>query len=204
MKINKTDKKELAEKLGKEFSSKDTFFATFSGMKFQAANGLRESLRATKAQFKVMRNTVVSHALTNAALKPGDDTIGTGPTAVVTMDDAEEVTRVAKELMAFAKANPGVKWKGGFYEKNWLTPQDIEKLSKIGSKSELLGQLAGTLYSSIAQIRYVLEALKEQKEKNEAPAAAPVAAQAPAAVETPAPAEVPAPAPAPSPEPEQK
>lgn len=185
MKINKTDKKELADKLGKEFSSKDTFFATFSGMKFQAANGLRESLRTTKAQFKVMRNTVVTHALANAALKPGDETIGTGPTAVVTMEDAEEITRVAKELMAFAKANPGVKWKGGFYEKNWLTPEDILKLSKVGSKSELLGQLAGVLYSNIAQIRYVLEALKEQKEKG-APAAAPAAEAPAAAPETPA------------------
>ncbi len=173
MKITKADKKELAEKLGKEFSAKDSFFATFSGMKFKDANGLRESLRPSKAKFKVMRNTVVSHALKNAALKPGDETVAKGPTAVVTLDDANEITKVAKELVAFAKANPGVQWKGGFYEKNWLTPADIEKLSKIGSKTELLAQLAGTLYSSIAQIRWVLDALKEQKEKAAGAPAAP-------------------------------
>jgi large subunit ribosomal protein L10 len=169
MKITKTDKKALAETLGKEFSAKDTFFATFNGMKFKDANGLRDSLRPSKAKFKVMRNTVVAHALTNAALKPADATVAQGPTAVVTLEDPNEITKVAKELMAFAKANPGVKWKGGFYEKNWLTPADIEKLSKIGSKTELLSQLAGALYANIAQIRYVLEALKEQKEKAEAP-----------------------------------
>jgi ribosomal protein L10 len=178
MKITKTDKKELAEKLGKEFSSKDTFFATFNGMKFKDANGLRDSLRPSKAKFKVMRNTVVSHALTNAALKPADATVAKGPTAVVTLEDPNEITKVAKELMAFAKTNPGVQWKGGFYEKNWLTPADIEKLSKIGSKTELLTQLAGTLYSSVAQIRWVLDALKEQKEKA---AGAPAAAPAPQA-----------------------
>lgn len=172
MKFSKTDKKEHAEKLGKELSAKDSFFATFNGMKFKDANGLRENLRPSKAKFKVMRNTVVSHALKNAALKPADDTVAKGPTAVVTLEDPNEVTKVAKELVAFAKANPGVKWKGGFYEKNWLTPADIEKLSKIGSKTELLGQLAGTLYSSIAQIRWVLDSLKEQKEKAEAPKAA--------------------------------
>ncbi len=164
MKITKNEKKDLAEKLGKEFAAKDTFFATFKGLKFKDANGLRESLRPTKAKFKVMRNTVVAHALENAALKSADATLAKGPTAVVMLEDAEEVTRVAKELMAFAKANPGVQWKGGFYEKNWLTPEDMMKLSKIGSKTELLSQLAGTLYSSIAQIRYILEALKEQKE----------------------------------------
>ena len=171
MKITKTDKKALAETLGKEFSAKDTFFATFNGMKFKDANGLPDSLRPTKAKFKVTRNTAAAHALTNAALKPADDTVAKGPTAVVTLEDPNEITKVAKELMAFAKTNPGVKWKGGFYEKNWLTPADIEKLSKIGSKTELLSQLAGTLYSSIAQIRYVLEALKEHKEKAETKAA---------------------------------
>ena len=165
MKFSKTDKKEHAEVLGREFSAKDTFFATFSGMKFKDANGLRDNLRPTKARFKVMRNTVVAHALKNAALTPADATVAQGPTAVVTMEDPNEITRVAKELVAFAKATPGVKWKGGFYEKNWLTPADIEKLSKIGSKTELLSQLAGALYANIAQIRYVLEALKEQKEK---------------------------------------
>jgi len=189
MKITKTQKKELAAELGKELASKDSFIATFSGMKFKDANGLRDNLRPTKSKFKVIRNTIVAHALENAALKAEDATIANGPTAVVTLDDANEITRVAKELMAFAKTNPGVKWKGGFSDKKWLSPSDIEKLSKVGSKPELLTQLAGTLYTSIAQIRWVLEALKEQKEKGAAPAAAP--ADAPAAAPA-APADAPA------------
>ena len=167
MKFTKTDKKQQAVVLGKEFAAKDTFFASFSGMKFKDSNGLRQNLRATKSRFKVMRNTIVTHALENASLKAGEEAFIKGPTAVVTLEDPNEVTRVAKELVAFAKANPGVKWKGGFYDKKWLSPADMDKLSKIGSKPELLAQLASTLYTSIAQIRYVLDALKEQKEKAE-------------------------------------
>jgi ribosomal protein L10 len=168
MKITKTQKKELSDVLAKEFKAKDSFIATFSGMKFKDANGLRENLRPTKSKFKVVRNTIVQHALETASLKSADATLTKGPTAVVMLEDSNEITRVAKELMAFAKTNPGIKWKGGFYEKNWLTPEDMLKLSKIGSKPELYGQLAGVLYSGIAQIRYVLEALKEHKEKAEA------------------------------------
>ena len=167
MKLNKTDKKNLATELSKEFKAKDTFFASFNGMKFKDSTVLRDNLRPVKSRFKVMRNTIVSHALENAALKAEDASFIKGPTAVVTLDDANEVTRVAKELMAFAKVNPGVKWKGGFYSQKWLSPADMERLSKIGSKPELYTQLASMLYSSIAQIRYVLEALKEQKEKAE-------------------------------------
>ncbi len=168
MKINKTQKKELSDVLAKEFAAKDSFIATFSGMKFKDANGLRNNLRPTKSKFKVVRNTIVAHALETAKLKSGDVNLVKGPTAVVTLEDPNEITRVAKELMAFAKTNPGVVWKGGFYSKNWLFPADIEKLSKIGSKAELLSQLAGMLYNNIAQIRYVLDALKEQKEKQPA------------------------------------
>ena len=167
MKLNKTDKKNLSLELAKEFQAKDTFFASFNGLKFKDSNGLRDSLRPVKSRFKVMRNTIVSHALENASLKAGDAALVKGPTAVVTLEDPNEITRVAKELMAFAKVNPGVKWKGGFYSKQWLTPSDMERLSKIGSKTDLLAQLAGMLYTNIAQIRYVLDALKEQKEKSE-------------------------------------
>jgi len=164
MKYNKTQKKELSDTLARELQAKDSFIATFSGMKFKDANSLRDNLRPTKSRFKVIRNTIVAHALETASLKSEDATLTCGPTALVTLEDSNEITRVAKELMAFAKTNPGVKWKGGFYSKKWLSPADVEKLSKIGSKTELLSQLAGMLYTNIAQIRYVLDALKEKKE----------------------------------------
>jgi ribosomal protein L10 len=168
MKITKTQKKEQSDVLAKELGAKDSFIATFSGMKFKDANSLRDSLRPVKSRFRIVRNTIVTHALETASLKSGDATLGQGPTALVTLDDSNEITRVAKELVAFAKTNPGVKWKGGFASRKWLSPADMEKLSRIGSKTELLSQLAGMLYTNIAQIRYVLDAVKEQKEKAEA------------------------------------
>jgi len=134
MKLNKKDKQNLSQELAKEFKAKDTFFASFNGLKFKESNTLRDSLRPVKSRFKVMRNTIVSHALENASLKAGDEALVKGPTAVVTLEDPNEITRVAKELMAFAKANSGVKWKGGFYSQKWLTPADIRILArrKIG------------------------------------------------------------------------
>jgi large subunit ribosomal protein L10 len=158
MKLTKTDKVTLSKKLGDEFKAKDVFFASFQGLKFKDINTLKESLRPVKSSFKVMRNTIVSHAISNAALQAGDAKVAKGPTAVITMDSADDVTRAAKALLAFAKTNPALKIKGGFTASRWLTPQDLEKLSKIGSKTELLSQLAGVLYSNLAQIRWVLEA----------------------------------------------
>jgi len=158
MKLTKTDKVELSKKLGDEFKSRDVFFTSFQGLKFKNINALKENLRPAKSRFKVMRNTIVSHALSNAALKADDVGVAKGPTAVITMDSADDITKAAKVLLAFAKENPALKIKGGFISSRWLTPKDLEKLSKIGSKTELLAQLAGVLYSNLAQIRWVLEA----------------------------------------------
>jgi large subunit ribosomal protein L10 len=83
---------------------------------------------------------------------------------------------VARILVDFAKANPALKVKGGFTSDKWLTPEDCKRLSAIGSKTELVAQLASLLYSNLAQIRFVLEAptrdlacvldaLKEKKAK---------------------------------------
>ena len=158
MKLSKTDKIELAKKLGDEFKAKDVFFASFQGLKFKDINTLKENLRPAKSKFKVMRNTVVAHALANAALKSEDACVAKGPTGVITIESADDIAKAAKALLAFAKDNPALKVKGGFTSSHWLTPADLEKLSKIGTKAELLTQLAGVLYSNLAQIRWVLEA----------------------------------------------
>jgi len=40
MRITKENKKSLAQDLGAELAAKNSFFASFNGMKFQQANGL--------------------------------------------------------------------------------------------------------------------------------------------------------------------
>ena len=158
MELDKNDKKNLSSELGRQLKTTDAVFTSFQGLKFKETTALRDSLRPAKSNFKVVRNTVISHAISNAALQGSDKALTKGPTAVVTIEDPNEITRVAKTLMAFAKTNPLLKIKGGFSSQKWLTPQDLERLSVIGSKSELISQLASLLYSNLAQIRFVLEA----------------------------------------------
>lgn len=157
MEISKQDKKDLAKKLGKKFETEDVFFADFHGLKFEQTNKLRQTLKSSNSKFTVTRNTIVSHALDNAKLKTGEP-VAEGPTAVVTIENPEDISKVAKVLFTFAKENKALKIKGGFTAKEWMSSADLEKLSKIGSKPELLTQLAGLLYSNLAQIRFVLEA----------------------------------------------
>ncbi|MDA3835427.1 MAG: 50S ribosomal protein L10 [Spirochaetales bacterium] len=157
MNISKADKKELEKKLGKKFETEDVFLADFKGLKFEQTNELRQTLKSSNSKFTITRNTIVSHALDNAKLKPGEP-VTQGPTAIVTIENPEDISKVAKVLFTFAKKNKALKIKGGFAAKEWMNSSDLEKLSKIGSKPEILTQLAGLLYSNLAQIRFVLEA----------------------------------------------
>ncbi|KAF0126332.1 MAG: large subunit ribosomal protein L10 [Elusimicrobia bacterium] len=158
MKYSKNDKVEASKKLGADFKAADVFFTSFQGLKFENLNVLRDKLRASRSKFTVTRNTIISHAIGNAGFKSSDAGAHKGPTAVVTIGDPDELTRVAKILADFAKDNPALKVKGGFTSDKWLTPEDCKRLSAIGSKPELISQLANVLYSNLAQIRFVLEA----------------------------------------------
>lgn len=158
MKYSKNDKVEAAKKLGADLKAADVFFTSFQGLKFENLNVLRDKLRPSKSKFTVTRNTIISHAVGNAGLKSDDAAAHKGPTAVVTIGDPDELTRVAKILADFAKDNPALKVKGGFSAERWLSPAECKTLSTIGSKPELLSQLANVLYSNLAQIRFVLEA----------------------------------------------
>lgn len=158
MKITKETKKELSKKLSGEFSSKDVFFAAYAGLKFEEISALREKLKPIGSNFSVKRNTVITHGLEAASISVSDKAALKGPTAVVIIDNPDELSRVAKILVDYSKEKPSLKIKGGFVSKNWLTPADCLTISKVGSKKELVGKLANVLYSNLAQIRFVLEA----------------------------------------------
>ncbi len=163
MRITRQDKRDMAEALGRELSGRASFFAGFAGMTFADADALRRSLRPAGARFRVARNAIVSHALDAAGLRAGDPAIAKGPTAVVVLEDAEEIARVARELRTFAKARPCVRWKGGFADGQWIGPDGMETLAEAGGRRELAGRLAGGLYSAYARLRYALDAIIEKQ-----------------------------------------
>jgi|SRR3989339_1088928 len=181
MKFTKQSKKEMSKKMAEEIESAgEVFFTTFQGLKFKDIEGLRRKLESAKGKFRVVRNTITSHALKNAGIDGwnSEDFIK-GPMAMVILKGGDLVA-AAKVLVDFGKTNQALKIKGGVTAKNWLSGEDCKRMSMIGSRQELLARLAGTLYSSVAQIAGVLNApmrdlvlvisAVEEKKKKEGPA----------------------------------
>jgi large subunit ribosomal protein L10 len=97
-----------------------------------------------------------------------------GPTAVAfAFEDASSVARV---LVDYAKDNEKLGLKGGVVEGEVLDAKGIEALSKLPSKLELRGMLAGTLQAPLrnvagtlyALLGHVRNALEQRQQKLEA------------------------------------
>ncbi|MCX7648130.1 MAG: 50S ribosomal protein L10 [Elusimicrobiales bacterium] len=176
--LTKAKKVELSKKLKDEIVSGDIIFVAFDGLTFEKLQALRDKLKSHKSNIKVIRNSVLFYASKDGGIlsdskKPD---FLKGPTAAIFVKDSDEISSVSKALLDFAKENPTLRIKGGFLSKDIITPEIIKQISKVGSKKELLAKLAGALYSSMSNMRsvveapvrdlaYVLTALKEKKEK---------------------------------------
>ncbi len=198
MKQTKTQKKEASKTLAETLKEAPyIYFTEYQGLKFQELASLRSKLKPLKCGYKVVKNSILDHALRQAGVSAADAKLFAGPNAVLIPkgDDrgiargsaasavlvAADPVGAAKVLAQFAKEFPALKIKAGYVDAKWMGPVDCEKLSKLGSRPQLLAQLAGVLYSTTsrsaavlaAPIRdfvLVLQALEEKRKT--APAAA--------------------------------
>jgi large subunit ribosomal protein L10 len=65
---------------------------------------------------------------------------------------------VAKGLRDFAKANPLLVIKGGYFDGNPLTPEEVIKLADLETREVLLGKLAGAFKASLFGAAYLFNA----------------------------------------------
>ena len=158
MKVTRVQKKELSEKLAAELKqSSGVFFASYQGLKFQNMTELRSRLSGAKCRFRVVRNAVVSNAVKGAGIGASEPALFKGPLAVA-IQNGGEIVPAAKILAAFEKEFPALKLKACYSDSVWYNQNECKRLSSLASRPELLGSLAGALYSSVAQIAAVLQA----------------------------------------------
>ena len=158
MRVTRVQKKELSEKLADELKqSSGVFFASYQGLRFQNMAALRSRLSPANCRFRVVRNAIVSNAVKGAGMAASEASLFKGPLAVAIQKDGD-IVAAAKILAAFEKEFPALKLRACYSDSVWYNQNECKRLSSVASRPELLGSLAGTLYSSVAQIAAVLQA----------------------------------------------
>ncbi len=183
------DKTTAVAELAEDFRTANaTVLTEYRGLSVTSMKELRRAL-GTTTKYSVVKNTLTKIAAKDAGVEIADSLL-TGPSAVAFIKG--DPIDAAKSLRDFAKENPFLVIKGGFYEGKSVTPAEIMQLANLESREVLLAKLAGAMKGSFAKAARIFDALRIKLESEQG-APAPVAEAAPAAeavVEAPAEAAV--------------
>ena len=172
--LKREEKEKQVAWLREHFKGARALFLTdFKSLSVAETNALRAELRNRGVTFRVLKNTLVRLAYedTNVAVI-GPDLVG--PRAAAWTDTDENVPAMAKVLVDFAKTHPNLGLVRGVLNGKLVDPSDMETLSRLPSREELLGRVLGTMMAPVSafvntlaavprSFLNVLKAIEEQK-----------------------------------------
>lgn len=127
----------------------------YRGMSVAEVTDLRKQLRPAGAEYHVTKNTLLRIAAQRKGL-PADEALMSGPTAVTFV--GEDLVGGVKAVLNYAKNAKSFVIKGGILQGQIVQSKELEDLTKLPSKQELVGQLLGSLQSPVYGLVNVLAA----------------------------------------------
>jgi len=157
MAVTRADKEAELQQLEAAFKGSDSaILVDYKGLNVPQVTDLRRQLRAAKAKYKVVKNTIAKRALKGTSLEPLEKFFE-GTTAVAyTQTDP---VALAKTLTAFVKTAPKLTIKAAVVQGRAVKPAEVTDLAALPSKPELYARLLGTLQAPMVQLVTVLNAV---------------------------------------------
>jgi large subunit ribosomal protein L10 len=153
----KSEKSQAVEELKGRFQKAVvTLLADYKGLKVSEITQLRQELRKHQAELKVLKNTLATLALKGTEMEALSQYF-VGTTAVVT--GSADPVHPAKVLVKFAKDNEKAKIKAGFLSGKLMQPGEIETLSKLPSREEMLAKMLGSMKAPAQNLYNVMTAI---------------------------------------------
>jgi len=116
-------------------------FNSYIGLNVEKITELRNKLRDVKSKFVVVKNNYAKRILKEKdAPELGDNLVG--PTAIAFSEN--NVEEVLKVLFEYSKTSP-LEVKGGLSEGRLFNKEELEALSKLPGRDQLIGMLMSTL-----------------------------------------------------------
>lgn len=156
MAVTKADKEQELQELSAAFRSADSaILVDYRGLNVPQVTELRRQLRAARAQYKVVKNTLAKRASAGtpfAAL----ETYFEGTTAVAYTGG--DVVALAKTLTTFMKTAPTLAVKAAVVQGKAIKPNEVADLATLPGKPELYAKLLFLLQAPMQQLVSVLNA----------------------------------------------
>jgi large subunit ribosomal protein L10 len=158
----------------------------YRGLKVKEMGELRDSLRNSSTEYRVLKNTLTGIAIDQVGYKDLLPLLD-GPTAMAFVHG--DPVQAAKDLAEFARTHPALVLKGGVLDGKVLDAASVRQLATLESREVMLSRLAGMFQASIQraavlvsaplrQVATMTAALRDQREQSEGPVAAEPGAEA--------------------------
>lgn len=175
--MTKEEKALVIDELASKFASTDYFYLTdASGMTVLQVNNLRRKCFEAGIEYKVYKNTLIKKAFDQIEAEYSDfDPVLKGFTGVIF--SPESSNKPAKVLKELRKGADKPLLKGAWIDSDvFIGDENIETLSNLKSKAELVGEVIGLLQSPAKNVISALQSggdtlaglLKTLSEKEEA------------------------------------
>lgn len=127
---------QLREKIDK---AQSVVFVDFSGLGAESLNNLRRKVQVAGGDLKIAKNTLVTRALGQK-----DETLElNGPTALIF--SVADLLEPIKALAGFRKEFERPEIKGGFFEKQLISPEKVLELAEIPNREVLISRIYGQM-----------------------------------------------------------
>jgi len=135
-------------------NSNAVLLTEYRGLTVAQLKSLRQSI-SEHATYAVVKNTLTKIAANAAGISAFDDQLA-GPSAIAFVHG--DTVAVAKSLRDFAKANPLLVVKSGYFDGSPLSEAEVMQLADLESREVLLGKLAGAFKASLFGAAYMFNA----------------------------------------------
>jgi large subunit ribosomal protein L10 len=156
MAVTRAEKEQELADLAAAFTAVDTaILVDYRGLNVPQVTELRRQLRASRAQYKVVKNTLAKRASKGTRLAALEAHFE-GTTAIAyTGDDA---VALAKTLTAFMKTAPTLAIKAAVVQGQSIQPAEVSDLANLPGRPELYAKLLFLLQAPMQQFVSVLAA----------------------------------------------
>ena len=156
MAVTRADREAELQSLETAFhGSESAILIDYKGINVPRVTELRRQLRAVKASYKVVKNSLARRALQGTSFEPlMPFFVGTTAVAYTSTDPVA----LARTLTTFAKTAPMIVVKAAVVQGRAIKPAEVSELAALPGKAELYAKLLFVLQAPMVQIVSVLGA----------------------------------------------
>ena len=158
---------EKNQKIAEVAELKETFASAtsavvieFKGLVVEKDTAFRKSVRESRAQYRVSKNTLLRLAVKDTSFEAlGDSFKGSSAIATTSAD----VIALAKAVNGFLKDNPAATFKAGVMDGKLIDAKQLQALAELPSREVLIAKLLYLMQYPISGLAVALDGIRKQK-----------------------------------------